>query len=260
MAVVTGASSGIGAAFAARLAAEGHDLVLVARRADRLQAVAERLSARHAVEAAPFVCDLTDPQALHGLEDRLAGEGRLAVLVNNAGIGTAAPFLESSPEALEAMVELHVTAVVRLARAALPGMVARGRGTVINVASGAVFAADPGLYGATKALVVELTRALRAEVQGSGVVLQALCPGYVHSEIYARLGRAFPVPEAVIMAPEALVTASLAGLARGELLCLPSLDDATLLDELEALRAQVLARLESRATPAPRYGALELGQ
>jgi len=181
LALVTGASAGIGAAYARRLAAEGYDLILVARRADRLTQLAAELASRHGVNAQPFPADLTRDDELKGVEDRIAHEERLEFLLNNAGFGGRGRFYESPLEDVSTMHRLHVMATLRLTHAALRKMTARGKGTVVNVSSVAAFVARPGSvsYHATKAWMNAFTEGLFLELKQarSPVRVQALCPG-----------------------------------------------------------------------------------
>ncbi|MDQ3699285.1 MAG: SDR family NAD(P)-dependent oxidoreductase, partial [Chloroflexota bacterium] len=181
----------------------------------------------------------------------------LALLVNNAGFTHATRFARLEPDAIEAMIRVHVVALVRLTRAALPGMLARGAGAVINVSSMLGFWPVPlgaGLtYAATKAFVTAFSRGLDREVARRGVRVQTLCPGWTRTELLERAGRPWDIPEAATMTPEAVVEASLAGLRLGEAVCLPSVHDPALLDHLDALAADLLAAAGSTGTTAPRY-------
>lgn len=222
LAVVTGPTAGIGRVFADRLAAAGHDLLLVARDAARLAALATELAGRHGVRAEVHAADLADEGAVRALADRLAGEPRVDVLVNNAGFGTHARVVGGDPDAEARMVAVHCAAPLRLAQAVLPGMVARRAGAVVNVASVAAFVpnAQYATYNATKAFLQLLSEGLAAEVAASGVRVQALCPGFTRTEFHARIGpagaaMAARVPAALWMTPEAVVDASLRALARG---------------------------------------------
>jgi hypothetical protein len=225
-ALVTGASSGIGQAFARALARRGQTLVLVARRADRLDALAAELGGQ-AVATLPL--DLTAPQAGDRLVGELARRG-LAVdlLVNSAGLGDTGPFHERPLEASLRMVALNVTAVVELTRRLLPAMIERRRGRVVNVVSTSAFQPVPFLaaYAATKAFVLSFTEALAEELRGTGVEVQALCPGLTATEFQevAHTDRvAFNRTRA--MRPEDVVAASLRGLDRGRLRVVPGIDN-----------------------------------
>jgi short-subunit dehydrogenase len=224
-ALITGASSGIGAAFAWKLAAAGYDLVLVARRADRLDALAGELRQRHACAVEVLPADLTVAGDVERVAGRLAELPGLDLLINNAGFGVEGRFAQADIGPQLAMIRLHVLASVRLTHAALPGMTARGRGGIINVASLAGFIALPGAvsYCATKGYLITFSRALNLELTRSGVTVQALCPGLTHTEFHARQrsASAARLPEFMWMSAEAVVEASLAGLARGQAVCIP---------------------------------------
>jgi uncharacterized protein len=190
LAVVTGASAGIGRVYAQRLAARGYDLLLVARDATRLQALCAELSAAHGVSAEAFVADLSDDTAIAALADRLRTESRLAVLVNNAGFGTRGVIGKADPGGQARMLRLHVQAVHELTQAALPGMRERRRGWVITVASVASWVPALGNvnYNSTKAYQRMYCEALALELQGSGVHVHAVCPGFTYTEFHDRLG------------------------------------------------------------------------
>ena len=186
-ALVTGASSGIGAAFAERLARDGYDLILVARRRERLEALAEHLRAVHGAGASVLAADLSRAGELAAVEQRLAEETALALLVNNAGFGGYMPFKDLDPDRAEELIGVQVIAVTRLTRAALPGMLARGRGAIVNVSSRLAFSGPLGspplpkraTYAAAKAYINTFTQILADELAGTGVQVQALCPGMV---------------------------------------------------------------------------------
>ncbi len=225
-ALVTGASAGIGTAFADRLARDGYDLVLVARRRERLEELAKKLRESHAVEVEVLVADLVDAGDLLAVEQRLAVPPGVDLLVNNAGFGTHGPFQESDPDREEHEILLNDLALVRLTRAALPRMVARGSGAVINVSSMAGFLPSPfnATYGATKAFVNSFTEALAEELRGTGVRVQALCPGFTRTEFQevAEVDIS-ALPEFAWMEPEPVVDAALKALAAGEVVCVPGL-------------------------------------
>jgi short-subunit dehydrogenase len=217
-AVVTGASSGIGAAFARALRARGERVVLVARRADRLAALAGELGGEPDALAVPL--DLAAPGAAATLFGRLDSLGAAVdLLVNSAGLGHTAPFAEQPPQAVRAMLDVNVRALVELVHAFLPGMLDRRRGRIVNVASNAAFQPVPYLsvYAATKSFVLSFTEALAEELRGSGVRVQALCPGVTATEFLevAEAHRGLLVTRMPTMAPEAVVEASLRGLDRG---------------------------------------------
>jgi len=186
-ALVTGASSGIGEQLARLLAADGCDLILVARRAGRLAEVAASLRAAHQVQVEVIVADLTTPAGLLAAEERLADAGRpVELLVNNAGFSVSGSVADVPAGSAEAQIRLNVLAVVRLTHAVLPGMLRRGHGGVLNVSSVAGFVISPGsaVYGATKAFVTSFSESLAAEVSGRGVHVTALCPGLTRTEFH----------------------------------------------------------------------------
>jgi uncharacterized protein len=216
-AVITGATSGIGRAFAERLAADGWDLVLVARHAQRLESLADKLGGADVI-----VADLSQHEGQARVEARL-GEGAIDLLVNNAGRGAGQPFLTGSAAIEDEMFEVNAHAVLRLTRAALTGMVGRRSGAIINVSSIAAWV-PRGSYAATKAYVLSLSRTAAIEAAPYGVVVQALCPGMTHTEFHARTGSDAErrIPGFLWLSPERVVAESLASLARGRSVCIPS--------------------------------------
>ena len=226
LALVTGASAGIGAAYARRLAAEGFDLVLVARRKDRLEALAGELRSRHGVGVEVLPADLTKDAELKAVEDRIARTENLEFLLNNAGFGAGGWFYKTSVDSHDAMHRLHVMTTLRLTHAALRQMTARGKGAVVNVSSVAAFITRPGTtsYYATKAWIVCFTEGLYLELKTarSPVRVQALCPGYTLTEFHDVMGfdRKL-IPASLWMSAEDVVEASLRGLARGRLIVVP---------------------------------------
>jgi len=222
-ALVTGASAGIGAAFAERLSQQGYDVILVARNRQRLEALAQRLHSSAGTQVEVLPADLTDPTELRVVE-RVVGDTELDLLVNNAGFGTFGRFAELDVDREEEEVRLNVVALVRLTRAALPGMTARHAGAIIQVSSMAAFQPGPynATYCATKAYVNSFTEALYEELRGTGVQVQALCPGFTRTEFQQRAKvDVSRVPSFAWMGPEAVVDASLAALGRGDLVCVP---------------------------------------
>ncbi|MBZ5623241.1 MAG: SDR family oxidoreductase [Acidobacteriia bacterium] len=221
LALVTGASSGIGETFARRLARDGYGLILVARRRDRLDALARELGGAESLAA-----DLTSEADLKLVEERIATARNLELLVNNAGFGTKGRFFDIPVDSQDRMHRLHVMATLRLTHAALGGMVARGKGGVINVSSVAGFGQSPGnvSYCATKAWINSFTEGLHVELKraGSPVKVQALCPGFTLSEFHdvVRMDRK-SIPARLWMRAEDVVDASLDGLARGKLFVVP---------------------------------------
>ena len=254
-ALVTGASSGIGAAYARRLAKDGYDLVLVARRADRLQALAAQLGDAHGAEVEVLPADLGDPAGVAAVEVRLAAAPPIDLLVNNAGFGSHGAFEAQAPDLLDEMIAVNITSLVRLSRAALPAMLARGSGDIINVSSGTAFFPMPGagMYMATKLFILGLTRSLAGEVAGRGIRVQALVPGLVETEFFDRAGSGMAQmdPERVMSAAD-LVDASMAALAMGETVCIPSLPDYAAFRAYEAAEMGILAGV-SKDHMADRY-------
>jgi len=228
---VTGASAGIGTAFAWALAARGYDLLLVARRKRRLESIAREIKAEHSIRVDVLAADLTTPARLRAVEERLMRSRRLQLLVNDAGLGDFSAFVDSDREREQAEIKLNVLAVVRLCHAALPGMVRRGSGAVINVSSTASFAPCPGFatYGATKAFLNSFTEALDTELEGSGVKVQALCPGLTHTEIFERAGAdTAGLPELLWMEPNDVAEESLDALDGGPVVFVPGLGNRAL--------------------------------
>jgi hypothetical protein len=220
LALITGASSGIGAAFASALAARGFDLVLVARRRDRLEQLANTLGAEI------LVADLATDEGMAAAERRIAQAENLELLVNNAGFGTRGKFFRVDIQGQDQMHRLHVLATMRLTHAALEGMVARGKGGVINISSVAAFWQSPGSvsYCATKCWINSFTEGLALELRaaGSPVKMQALCPGYTYSEFHdvAGMDRKL-IPSSLWLRAEDVVAESLSGLEHGKLLVIP---------------------------------------
>jgi hypothetical protein len=245
LALVTGASSGIGAAFAERLARDGYDVLIVARRAGRLEQLAQRLQAEFGVGVEPLVADLTDTDGLASVERALL-ERKPDLLVNNAGFSGYGPFTEIDPEVAENLVRIHALAVTRLTRAALPAMVDRDSGAVINVAS-LLSLSGPlllgrmtgrAIYTGAKAFMLAFTQALAGELQGSGVRAMVLLPGMVHSEFHGERGLPPTLP---VMSAVDVADAALAGLAMGEVVCVPGLEDIGLFDKLRDLQQAILS-------------------
>jgi uncharacterized protein len=255
-ALITGASGGIGAVYADRLARRGHDLILVARSADRLQRLAARLSDETGRAVEMIVADLGDPTDLGSVETILRSDASIGTLVNNAGIGTHASLLDSDVGRMEAMVRLNVTALMRLTYAAVPGFVARGSGTIINIASIVALAPEllNGVYGGSKAFVQAFGQSLNKELQDKGVRVQTVLPGATRTDFWAAGG--LPVdnlPAEIVMSADDMVDAALVGLERGETSTIPALADVTLWDRFEAARTALSSQLSSSA-PAARFG------
>ncbi len=225
-AVVTGASSGIGAVFARELARRGYDLLLVARREALLGELAEELASAHGVAAAACPADLSRPDGVERVRRRVAETPNLEMLVNNAGFGMHGDFTEVAPASHMDMIHVHVVASVRLCRAALPGMIARRRGFIINVSSVAGFRAIPGktTYCATKAYLNVFSEALQAELADTGVRVQALCPGFTYTGFHDSGQYRFDrsrIPPRLWMSAEDVVAASLKALGGKRVVCIP---------------------------------------
>jgi short-subunit dehydrogenase len=242
---VTGASAGIGEAFARRLARDGWDLTLVARDRARLSALAGELHRAHHVRATVVAADLTDGAARARVEAGLAADARLELLVNNAGFGTMGDFARLDADHEESQIALNVVALTRLTRAALPGLIKRGHGAVINVSSLAAFQPCPhtATYAATKAFVNSLSESLHEELRGSGVRVMALCPGFTRTEFQSRAGiDVSGIPDFAWMTAEAVVDAALAGLQRGDVVCVPGMANWLLSSAVSALPRALVRR------------------
>jgi len=226
-AVVTGASSGLGEAMARELAERGHGVALVARSADRLEALAAELSGRHGVRAEALGCDVTDPEARDRLQAELEGRGlRVDVLLNNAGFGTYKPFAETPRERVLEEVRVNAEAVADLTARWLPGMVGRGSGAVLVTASTAAFQPLPGnaVYSAAKSFALTFAEALNHEVRGQGVTVTALCPGPVKTGFQDASGAhdfASGLPKPLWRTPAQVAAAAIDGLERGRRVVIP---------------------------------------
>jgi short-subunit dehydrogenase len=228
-ALITGGSSGIGAAFARRLAAAGYNLILVARRQERLASLANELEGRYPISAEILVADLSKSGDIERVEKRISQLQDLDILINNAGFGTTGDFAEVDLATHIDMINVHVVASVRLSRVALPGMIARRQGAIINVASVAAFAPLPqsATYSATKAYLTIFSEALQVELDGTGVQVQALCPGFTITEFHDRpdletFDRS-DIPKPLWMTAEEVATVSLEALSRNQVVTIPGL-------------------------------------
>lgn len=226
VALVTGASSGIGVTYARTLAAIGYDVILVARRKRRLDELARDLRMTYGVEPEVLVADLAADDGIRSVEERIAAAPNIEFLINNAGFGTTGRFWDTDVATQDAMARLHVLATMRLSHAALKIMVARKLGAVVNVASVAAFAPAPGnaSYNSSKAWIVTFTKALNLELRsaGSPVQVQALCPGFTYSEFHDVLGvDRSTIPSGWWTTPEQVVEESFDGLSKGKLIVVP---------------------------------------
>jgi short-subunit dehydrogenase len=219
--LITGASAGLGVHFARQCRERGDELVLVARRKDRLEALAAELGSAHAIAA-----DLASPGAAGRLLGEVAALGlEVDTLINNAGFGAAGAFVESAPERLLEMIDLNVRSLTELCRLALPPMLERGRGSILNVASTAAFQAGPysAVYYATKAFVLSLSEALHEEAKGRGVHVSALCPGPTATEFFEVAGSPNGRLAKMATDPKAVVAAGLKGLDRNDPIIIPGI-------------------------------------
>jgi short-subunit dehydrogenase len=254
-ALITGASSGIGAVYADRLARQGYDLILVARSQGKLNALANHLSDETGRTVEVVAADLTNKVDSLRVEQILRSDASISLLVNNAGVGGVMPLLGSPVDDMEAMISLNVTALMRLAYAAVPGFVARGSGTVINIAS--IVATAPeilnGVYGGTKAFVLALSQSMQHELADKGVRIQAVLPGATATDFWSEAGNPVEnLPKEIVMSAEDMVDAALVGLAAGEVVTIPGLHDGDQWDRYEAQR-QTLSGLFGNCEAAPRY-------
>jgi uncharacterized protein len=255
-ALITGASTGIGAIYADRLARQGYDLILVARNETRLKDVAERLKSATGRSVAVLAADLNDKVALAMVENVLKSDSSITMLVNNAGFGAVGSMLQADVDKMEEMIDLNVTALTRLTYAVAPAFASRGKGTIINISSVVGIAAEMlnGVYGATKAYVLALGHSLQHDLADKGVRIQTVLPGATATEFWDVAG--YPhhnMPSSIVMSAEAMVDASLVGLENGELVTNPGLQDGDDWTKFEADRKSI-AKKFGNSVPAPRYG------
>jgi short-subunit dehydrogenase len=254
-ALITGASSGIGAVYADRLAKRGYDLILVARNEGRLRSLSERLRSETGQSAKVLRANLNEKADLAKVEATLRDDPTIAMLVNNAGTAAVTPLLNSDVTTMDDMIALNVTALTRLTYAAVPAFVARGVGTIINIASVVGIAPEAlnGVYGATKAYVLALSHSLQHELGDKGIRVQAVLPGATATNLWEIAGLPWQkLPASIVMTPEAMVDAALVGLDQGELVTIPSLQDGDEWTRFEAAR-RALSQRFGNSVPAPRY-------
>ena len=254
-ALITGGSAGIGAVYADRLARRGYDLVLVARNRDRLEALASQITRATGRKVEVVTADLGAKADVQRIEERLRTDRSITALINNAGVGATAPLLDSDVDQLDAMIQLNVVTVTRLAHAAGKAFAARGQGLIVNIASIVALAPEMlnGVYSASKAYVLSLTLSLHNEVNAKGVQVQAVLPGATATEFWDRAGLAVKhLPNEIVMATDEMVDAALAGLDQHELVTIPSLPDLRDWESYAAARAALKPNL-SRNRAADRY-------
>jgi short-subunit dehydrogenase len=255
IAMVTGASAGIGAIYADRLARRGYDLILVARSQERLDEVARRIAGSTNCNVSTVAADLNDKADLGRIETLLGADPAITMLVNNAGIGAVAPLLESDIDKMQAMIGLNITALTRLTYAAAPAFVARGGGTIINISSAVAIAPEilNGVYGATKAFVLAFSLSLHKELADKKLRIQAVLPGAIATNFWDVSGGSLDdLPSKAIMQSDDLVDAALA-VDQGELVTIPSLPDVADWHAYEAARQKLIPNLSLNTSPA-RYG------
>jgi short-subunit dehydrogenase len=254
-ALITGASTGIGAIYADRLARRGYDLVLVARNRHRLEALARQITDTTQRSVEIVTADLSDRKDLARVEANLRADSSITLLVNNAGIGATAPLLSADVDKMSALVDLNVGALMRLTYAAVPGFIARGGGTIINIASIVAIAPEMlnGVYGGAKAFVLAFSQSLKHELADKGVRVHVVLPGATATEFWGIAGTPVEhLPAQIVMTGEDMVDAALAGFDLGEFVTIPSLPNIEDWNAFEAAR-QVLRPQLSATKPAQRY-------
>jgi short-subunit dehydrogenase len=254
VAVITGASTGIGAIYADRLAKRGHDLILVARNAERLNTLAERLRAETGVQVTTLPTDLNDKAGRAKVEAILREDPNITMLVNNAGVGSVASILQADVDKMEAMIDLNITALTRLTYAAAPAFVARGAGTIINISSvvGVAVEALNGVYSASKSYVLSFGHSLQKDLAEKGVRIQTVLPGATATEFWDVAGYAPQKTAEITMQASDLVDAALAGLDAGELVTIPGLHEGEAWTRWEQGRRDLSPKFRN-PKPAPRY-------
>ena len=254
IAVVTGASSGIGSVYADRLARRGYDLLLVARRGDRLQELATKLEQAYGIKAETIVADLENEDDLVPLETILAGNPAIRVLLNNAGIAKLSPVAETPMKDSLSQIALNITALTRLTHAVLPAFKERNEGVIINIASVLAVHALPvsAVYSGTKAFVLNFSRGLQQELTGTGVRVQVVLPAATATDLWDLSGVPLAaLAQETVMSVENLVDAALAGFDQGESVTLPSMADAGFWERYDTARSDLFAATQT-GKPAPR--------
>ena len=256
-ALITGASTGIGAVYADRLARRGHNLVLVARSGEKLAVLAAELHSKYGVQVETMSADLANAAQLARVAKRLHDDAKITMLVNNAGLGATAKLAESDIDQMDAMIDINVKALTRLTHAVAPRFGNAGSGTIINIASIVAVAPEVlnGVYGGSKAFVLALTQSLHHELGAKGVRVQAVLPGAIETPFWDKAG--VPVqhlPNQIVMKVDDLVDAALSGFDQGEVVTIPSLPDAGEWERFNAARLAMGPNL-SRNEPAARYRA-----
>ncbi|WP_321813260.1 MULTISPECIES: SDR family oxidoreductase [unclassified Paraburkholderia] len=251
--LITGASTGIGAVYADRFARRGHDLVLVARDRERMQALAARLRERDGVNVEILRADLTQRADLLQVEARLADDAHIGVLVNNAGASAAGGFLDQSVDDVSRVIDLNTTALARLASAVAPRFAREGRGAIVNIASVVGLSPEFGMsvYGATKAFALFLSQGLHLELGPKGVYVQAVLPAATRTEIWASVGKDVNEIEGV-MEVDDLVDAALVGFDRRETVTIPPLPDVQQWNDFDNARRAMMPNF-AQSQPAARY-------
>jgi len=255
-ALITGASRGIGAVYADRLAKRGYDLILVARDASRLEQLTAKLKRETVRTVTLLTADLSNRAELAKVEDVLKHDQSISLLLNNAGAASVAPLLNADVGKMDEIIALNVLALTRLTYAAAPAFVARGHGTIINIASivGVSPEALNGVYGASKAFVIAFSHSLQHELAEKGIRIQVVLPGATATDLWELAGLPYQkLPPSIVMSPEDMVDAALAGLDQGELETIPGLQDGDEWIRFEAARRGLAQRL-GNSRPAPRYG------
>lgn len=255
-ALITGASTGIGAVYADRLARRGYDLILVARNRERLDALANRITSQTHRSVEVLAADLNDKADLIRVEEKLRSDASITLLVNNAGVAAVTPLAASDVDRMESMIDLNVTALTRLTAAVVPSLIARGTGAIVNISSIVSVAPEVlnGVYGGTKAFVLAFSQSLRHELSDKGIRVQVVLPGATATDLWSSAGTPVEnLPKEIVMSAEDLVDAALAGFDAGEFATVPSLPNAEDWNAFEAARAALGPNL-SRAKPAARYG------